>query len=241
MSNNIDWVKVGAFANICTAFTPIIVLYIGMHFTNLQSEKDESQKKLDRIVNYAKTLSSDNPDEQVFAMMMLKNEKKSYQKEVPYDLIAFAVPQLMNLAKATPDITIANQAKQLAIILSENANSNIADFVKNTVEKQSARIYFHIQDVSQQPEADDDSTRMQEKLGRDYVIPSIKHVHVGPKNTELRYFRLSDKDEALRILTALEDSGIDAKVQYVKRPEIETRPRHFELWYGEFPPKTTTP
>ncbi len=212
-----------------------MVLYIGMHFTNLQSEKDESQKKLDRIVNYAKMLSSENSDEQIFAMMMLKSEEESYQKEVPYDLIAFAVPQLINLAKETPDIAIANQAKQLAINLSENTNSNIADFVKNTVEKQSARIYFHIQDVSQQPEADDDSTRIQDKLGKDYVIPIIKHVHVGPKNTELRYFRLTDKDEAIRILTVLKDSGIDAQIQYVKRPEIEIRPRHFELWYGAVP------
>src|SRR5205823_3983339 len=96
------------------------------------------------------------------------------------------------------------------------------------------RVYVHIREETQRPQAIDDAKRIQTKLGADYILPGIQRVEKGPSATELRYFRPSEEKEAHAIAQALKDSGIDAKVQYITGYEQSTgiRPRHFELWYG---------
>jgi hypothetical protein len=223
------WDKVDVVAKV---LIPVVVVLVASMYTKQQKAMDDSQKTADRIVTLSKSLTSPNPQEQQFAIALLRDEKKKHPADVPDEVIAIAVPALVTLHATAPS-DLASQAKQLAIDLS--ANSELANTVQKAVARIPARIYFHIRDESMRQEASEDAKRLQAKLGDDFIVPGIERVSNGPSKTELRYFRESDKDESGHIVAALKDSGVDGvTLHYVHGYESSTgiRPRHYELWYA---------
>ena len=198
------WDKTDIVAKV---LVPVVVATLGATYTWQQHLKDDSQKSTDRGITLGKSLSRDNPREQQFAMVMLRNEKEKYPANVPNDLLAVALPPLLRLAATAPTQDVAANAKQLAIDLS--ANTNVADSVKKSVERTPARIYFHIRDEAQRATADADARQLQSRLGDDFVVPGVERVASGPGRTELRYFRMIDEPEAIRIDEVLKEIGVE--------------------------------
>ena len=69
------------------------------------------------------------------------------------------------------------------------------------------------------------------------VVPGIE-LKAGPQNTELRYFKREEEEEAQSIVDALSELGIrviltDLSARYQDSTGI--RPRHYELWFGRNP------
>jgi len=74
--------------------------------------------------------------------------------------------------------------------------------------------------------------------GLDLVVPGIERVQ-GPDQSEIRFFKKADQNEASRIAEAFQRLGVPVRVRDLS-PRYETseriRPRHFELWLGnDFP------
>jgi hypothetical protein len=65
-----------------------------------------------------------------------------------------------------------------------------------------------------------------------YLTPKVARVSVGPRETELRYFRTSDQAKAKEVVSDLSRAGLKASPTYVAGFEESTkiRPNHFELW-----------
>jgi hypothetical protein len=64
------------------------------------------------------------------------------------------------------------------------------------------------------------------------LVPGIERLDFGPDATELRYFRVHEREEAERLAGLLRDLGLPARATYVRGHESSSRirPRHFELW-----------
>jgi hypothetical protein len=91
------------------------------------------------------------------------------------------------------------------------------------------RIYSQVQTEAQEQQLTPVLRAMSEK---GYLTPKVARVSVGPRETELRYFRTSDQAKAKEIVSDLSRAGLKAKPTYVGGFEESTkiRPNHFELW-----------
>ena len=189
------------------------------------------QKSRDRVIALGESLSSGDPSTQRFAIAMLRLEKEKHPNEVPDEILALALPELINLAASAPSASVASEAKDLAIELT--AETTIAESVESSVEDSPARVYFHIRDESQRQQAIDDARRLEARLGEDFVMPGVERVSAGPAATELRYFRPAERAEATTIVAALNDCGVaDLSLRYTAGYETRLRLRHYELWYA---------
>jgi hypothetical protein len=96
-----------------------------------------------------------------------------------------------------------------------------------------ARIYFHITHESQRGAAQELARKATSELA--VVVPGIERLDKGPKDAELRYFKVAEEAEARGITDFLNQKGLSAQLTYV--PGFETtrriRPRHYELWVSE--------
>ena len=93
-----------------------------------------------------------------------------------------------------------------------------------------ARVYFHIRDESQRSQAAALEAAVEQL--RDTVVPPFERLRIGPRTSELRYFRRGDEAEARAIADAINRVGPSVEVKYVEGHETSDRirPRHFELW-----------
>ena len=63
------------------------------------------------------------------------------------------------------------------------------------------------------------------------ALAGIKVVSAGPRSSDLRYFRPSEKDEAMRVQAALLSLGLPARqLKNISGFETSAVPRQYELW-----------
>lgn len=95
------------------------------------------------------------------------------------------------------------------------------------------RIYIHIRSESQKRKTRQIAENLKEK---GYDVPGIEiMVDKGPRNTQVRYFRNSEENEAAEFVDILKELGVkDVKIQYIKGYEISpvVRRRNYEIWFG---------
>src|SRR4030095_12323469 len=91
------------------------------------------------------------------------------------------------------------------------------------------RIYSQVQTDAQEQQLTPILKAMAEK---GYLTPKVARVSVGPRETELRYFRPSEQAKAREIADELALTGLKAPPRYVGGFEQSTKigPNHFELW-----------
>lgn len=223
------WAKIDILAKV---LTPIMLFLLGTMYSYYQSKAAEAQKTADRVATLVKSLNSDKSDEKLTAIFLLKREKQKHPDEVPDELLASAVPTLVNIAVNDRNAEVSKQASQLVTEVTSKTDKSFSESVNKQVENLPARVYFHIQDEAQRSDAKQIENRLEEK---DLIVPGIERVNRGPTATELRYFRKSEEAGANEIITLLHQLSItDAKAKYIAGYEDSSsiRPRHYELWFS---------
>jgi hypothetical protein len=100
-------------------------------------------------------------------------------------------------------------------------------------EQIAASLTVHIRDESQREQA----AALAEALYRDnYLVPGIQLVPVGPRQSELRFFRKAEQDTASELANRLnadlpkDSARIDVKYIPGHEASKQIRTNHFELW-----------
>jgi hypothetical protein len=93
----------------------------------------------------------------------------------------------------------------------------------------SPRLYIHIRDEVQRAIAEKITYKLKENA---VIVPTTDLKNVGPNNSELRYFRREEHEEAESIGSIVRETGTPITVRYIPGYEVSTRirQRHFELW-----------
>jgi hypothetical protein len=223
------WAKIDI---IVKGLTPIMLFLLGTMYSYYQSKAAEAQKTADRVATLVKSLNSDKAGEKLTAIFLLKREKQRHPEAVPDELLANAVPALVNLAVNDRNAEISKHAQQLVVEVTAKTDSAFSENVNKQVENIQARVYIHIQDENQR----NDAKQIENKLGeKGLIVPGIERVNKGPTTTELRYFRKSEETEVNEIVKLLHQLSItDAKSQYIAGYEDSSsiRPQHYELWFS---------
>jgi hypothetical protein len=77
-----------------------------------------------------------------------------------------------------------------------------------------------------------------------FVVPGIQRVGPrSPNESQLRYFRKSEKNQAEHILQILKQAGYSVSLAYIDGYEDSSKigPLHFELWFAEDEPEQLNP
>jgi hypothetical protein len=62
-------------------------------------------------------------------------------------------------------------------------------------------------------------------------VAAIRIVHTGPDEPDIRYFRLTERDEAMKVAVALRDFGLRAQqLKHMDELEAPGTARQYELW-----------
>lgn len=93
----------------------------------------------------------------------------------------------------------------------------------------SPRVYVHIAKEEQREAANGIADALKATA---VAVPGVELKGMGPKVTELRYFKQAERDEAEHIAATIRTLRPDAVARYVGGYENsnDIRPRHFELW-----------
>ena len=124
----------------------------------------------------------------------------------------------------------------LTWVKKESARPHIQAQITKAIEKSETetapKIDLHIAAESQREDVRDLRT---DYIKDGYVAPGVENVAklgaVIPKETEVRYFREEDKEEAAKLAAQLAKKGVNAKPVEVKQNGNE-KARQFEVWFS---------
>ena len=185
---------------------------------------------MDRMINLSKSLSSGSPGEQKIALALITREKQRHPDLIPDEILAVALPEVIEVATNSKNQQVADQAKQVAVDLS--ANTNLAQQVKASMENIPPRIYIQIPDENLRDEARQIKSQLE---GLNYIVPGIEKVRLSQGSTQVKYFKTAEASEAKQIAEQLRSLGVsDAREIYISGFEDSKsmRPRHYEIWFG---------
>ena len=225
------WDKVDILAKI---MTPVVLFALGTLYNLHQNKITESQKVADRVTSLVTSLSSDKVDERKAALALLKYERSKNPNQVPDELLAIALPALVQIAKTDPNPEVAQSAQILAKDVVGNTGVDLDADVKSQVDKEEARIYMHIRNESQRNSAKVILDKLDKK---GFATPGIELVNFGPANqSEVRFFRRSEEAEANEIAGFLKGMNISDTITTMYFPGFEDskslRHQHFEIWFS---------
>lgn len=198
-------------------------LWLWYAYDRVQSLDKEYAARLVAQDNQLKQKSQEL-DQKNAAVEAKQKELNQLQKEVTQ--LQTDVQTLKQFsAQVTGELSAGNEQRTLeAVDTSLKANLKVATLLP--------RVYLHIQREEQRAKAKDIATSLQ-KQG--YLAPGIESVRVNRlEQTQVRYFREGEKDEASQIVKLLQGLGFKAAPQYIKGSEDSTkmRPRHYEIWFS---------
>jgi hypothetical protein len=211
-----------------------------------RTQKDTTQHVLDAI----KLLNSQNKDD---ALRGVDQVDKLIKKQlIPTDLKRSLLAPVLS----SPDLEVRQAALKVAIYAAKDDPSLRENVVaatetdKSLVDKLTGdtaksfqtlseslptRIYIHISDESQRPEAQ----KMSEVLkAHNYTVPSIANVGINaPDGNQLRYFRKNEAGmpEPTKIVDVLQEATSSKwTAKYISGYEDSPnlRPGHFEVWFA---------
>lgn len=223
------WEKVEIIGGVLGGvLVPVAIFLAGLVISIADHESAKTKAQAERLTELIQHLSSDNQKEQQIAVEVANYLAE--KKQLP-DVL---VPTLTRIATQSEHSETAQAATQAVIRVSQQ-DKNTAQAVQEAFSNVSPRIYFHISKNEQLLKAREIRTKLESAM-KDIglVVPGIE-LKPGPKDTELRYFKSAEKEEAQSIAKALSQLGITAKLTDLsKRYENSTgiRPRHYELWLG---------
>lgn len=218
----------GAMVGIGGVAVPLVLALFGARISASQDETARVIRHSERLTSLIDPLSSDNPRKRSLA-----SEVAGYlaqHGELPPELI----PVLRNLTTDDPNAATAKAASE-ALARAEQRDPQLKTQVEESFRTIPARVYFHISKDEQRSDARSLAAQLIDKLGSDFVVPGIER-KPGPKKSELRFFRSSERADAERVQQTLRQLGVNVElVDLSSRYETSTRirPRHLELWLND--------
>ncbi len=214
---------------IASILIPLVVIFVGHLLSEQQKKANEIAKQADRLSVLIKHLASNNPRERKIAVDI--SSFLADNGQLPTELI----PTIIDLADTGENSAEAKKAANLLAKIGEKAPQLKKQIQQSAVDI-PARVYFHITQESQRTPAKALASRLITQLvAIDLKVPGVQRVS-GPENTQFRFFKAEEKEEAQRIVASLRTLDIrvvlvDLSSRYQNSKNI--RPRHYELWLGK--------
>jgi HEAT repeat protein len=207
---------------------PVVVLIVGQWLTAQQQMMADATRQAERLTSLLPPLASDNPRERRLAIEVAGYLAQSGQ--LPLEL----VPALVNIVGTDGNAKTAQAASQ-ALANVEQANPQLREQIQSDIKAFPARLYFHIGNEAQREAARRLASAVRTSLGQELVVPGIEKVP-GPSQSELRFFKKAERQDAEKIAETLRAMGVpvevrDLSARYEGSPQV--RPQHFELWLGD--------
>ncbi|MFC1825558.1 hypothetical protein ACFL9T_22840 [Thermodesulfobacteriota bacterium] len=235
MANSRDgWSKIEILAKITGAiFLPIVLLVLGNWYTNQQRIENEAnrereklsdsqQRNADRVTNLLRHLASPNQRERVLAIKV--SQFLAQEKQLPAEL----VPVLVEVA-SKDDIEASGAATEVLRIAAKTDKALVSS-VESGLASIPPRVYFHVRNASQKSRV---NKYIETLIKNGFVVPKVRTVDFGPSNSEIRYFRKEEKEEAKKAMEILINEGLNISLRDLSQKYQEStsiRPRHYELW-----------
>lgn len=208
---------------------PVAIFGAGYFISLADQENAKVHAQAERLTELIEYLSSDKTKEQQIAVEVANYLAE--KKELP-DVL---VPTLTRIAMQSENSETAQAATQAVIRVAEQDKA-AAQTVQEAFSNIPPRVYFHISQESQRDQARKVEIKLEnamESIG--LIVPGIE-LKPGPKVSELRFFKSSERDEAKAIADELSKINVVVKLTDLsKRYENSTniRPRHYELWLAK--------
>jgi hypothetical protein len=201
---------------------PMVVAGVGIWGTHLITREQEQNAQIKAIADrqvkllelFADKITSKDDSQRILALGLLK----AMDGDLAAKLASAAV-------EAEPE---GSKVRNFAAAAAAEATARA---------RLSPRVYMHVQNDDDRPAVRKLSDLL-EKQG--VVVPGIQQVgSKAPKDTQLRYFRKTEKDEAQRIASILGSAAVRVTVNYISGYEDSNaiRPMHFEIWFSPGEPK----
>jgi hypothetical protein len=204
--------------------TPVTIALAGTVYAFIQDRADTAQKTADRVAGYVRSLNSDAREERLAAVVLLNWERQRNPTDFPSDILSL-LPTLANVAANDVDDKVATEAKKLVAQVPAAGDSAL----KAALSSIPARVYLHIPTTEQRRIAERVSQALQYEGAN---VPLVNRVDTAPPETQLRYFRDTEQEEAKRLLEVIKEAGVaDAVLQFIRTDSTRMRPRHYELWF----------
>lgn len=203
-----DWTQV--------VLMPLVVALVGVIGTWFITAQQESSEKARAVAErevklleiFASKVTSQRPEEKILALRLLRSIEPGLAEKLGEAVF-----------ESTPEGNVREVARQ--VIQEATAKSQLFP-----------RIYIHIRKEEDRRGASRVAVQLK---STGYVVPGIERlVSVGPKTSQLRYFRKTDAGEAGEIARLLMSSKVSIEPQYVSGYENSDaiRPKHFEIWFA---------
>ncbi len=219
-------VIVAAFGGV---LIPLAIFLAGVFISDAERDNATASLQAERLTDLIEHLSSNNPKQQLIAAEVAGYLAKAGQ--LPSEL----VPTLTRIAKQSDSSETALAATQAVVVAAEK-NMETKIVVEQAFTSLPPRVYFHISNEEQRTLASSIAKKLEKELDNlDVTVPGIE-LKPGPHNTELRFFKSAESEEAKNIYNALTALGISVKlIDLSSRYESSKgiRPRHYELWFGK--------
>lgn len=214
----------------------------------MESKEDELRKLLSEISNREKRAYKRSLIAVILPLMLgatwlsyttLEVKKRNLQVASLDDQIRTKTDELDQKQKQIEEKN--REYDDLKLTITQVANSEIIStqsVIKviesnPTAARSIPRIYIHIRANKQKERAKQIAEKLREE---GYVVPGIEIlVEKGPSNTQVRYFRKTEENEATEITNVIKDLGVnDVEKQYTTGYETSpvVRSRQYEIWFG---------
>jgi hypothetical protein len=204
---------------------PLVIAVVGIGGTYFITAQQEKNAKTSKDAQLESTRELAEADRQVKIL------------EIFAEKVASQDQQERILALRLLDALEPTLAEKLAsaVVAAEPQESEVRK-VADEVAQEATRVYIHIRSNEDRERARAVAERLK---ALDYVVPGIERlVDTGPRMSQLRYFRNTEKEEAVKIVDALDQMGVRLNLEYIRGYEESdaTGPGHFEIWFARGEP-----
>lgn len=246
MSDKDAWDKAhvifGAIGVVLGAILLPVAIFIGSWLI-AEAERDSSEEiaatEHERTVAFSKTanltnliqyLGSSNEQEKIIGLEVAQHLSETDQ--LPIEITR----TIIRIAEDAKTASTAIAASSTVDAIAKN-DQNLSDEIEAQLSTIPPRVYFQISDESLRGPAREISSKLEEaEIDQNLVVPGIELVDEVKFSSSLRYFDVTERAEAERILQRLNDLGVEANLidlseRYGNSTSI--RPRHYELWLSD--------
>jgi hypothetical protein len=214
-SKSRDWVDV-----IAKLLIPVVLALGGYIFTERQAADQRARQQLERDSGYIKLLVSDNDRERDLGLKIIDALQKNG------DFSPMLVPVVQAVAQGRPSDPATRNAQNILAKV-QAAQPTVGPAPPSSPEQRS-RVYIQIAREDQR----DDAQKLEQALNSGgYSAPGVELVQTPTRNTYIRYFSPSKKDQAEKVQQIMQQLGIAAAIQNFSNAQSASSP-DLEVWLG---------
>jgi hypothetical protein len=212
---------------------PLVIAIVGIGGTYFLTTQQEKNAETSKTAQLESTRELAEADRQLKILEIFAEKVASQDQQER--ILALRLLDALDPALAEKLAT--------AVLASEPEESEVRKVADEVAQEANAkarflpRVYIHIRSNENRERARAVGERLKE-LG--YVVPGIERiVDTGPRNSQLRYFRNTEKEEAVKIIDVLDQIGVRLNLEYIRGYEEsdKIRPGHFEIWFAADEPR----